>query len=70
VCLCVCVCVVFIGAVIAKAMTPHPSAEENDGVCVRGDQCVYSSGAHCIRRRICVCVRLSVCARALTSERL
>ena len=52
------------------------SAEENDGVRVRGEQCVYSSGAHCICRRmmrmcalecVCVCVcgraRASVCVR-------
>ena len=50
------------------------SAEENDGVRVRGEQCVYISGAHCICRRmmrmsalehVCVCacahVRASVC---------
>ena len=52
------------------------SAEESDGVRVRGEQCVYSSGAHCICRRMmrmcaleCVCVcararaRASVCVR-------
>ena len=54
------------------------SAEENDGVRVSlgGEQCVYSSGAHCISIRmmrmcalecVCVCVcgraRASVCVR-------
>ena len=51
------------------------SAEESDGVRVRGEQCVYSSGAHCISIRMkrvcaleCVCVcgartRASVCVR-------
>jgi hypothetical protein len=47
-----------------------PPSEESDGVRVRGEQRVYSSGAHCICRRmmrmcalehVCVCV----CARAL-----
>ena len=49
------------------------TTEENDGVRVGGEQCVYSSGAHCIPIRMMrmralegVCVR----ARALTSERL
>ena len=51
------------------------SAEENDGVRVRGEQCVYSRGAHCISIRmmrmcalesVCVCV----CVRARTRERL
>ena len=47
------------------------SAEESDGVRVRGEQCVYSSGAHCISIRmkrmcvlVCVCVRASTRARA------
>ena len=50
------------------------SAEENDGVRIRGEQCVYSSDAHCISIRMmhmcaleCVCVcaraRASVCER-------
>ena len=45
------------------------SAEENDGVRVRGEPCVYSSGAHCMPMRICASVRLSVfvCARARAS---
>ena len=67
--------------VATSPLNPHPphlvmgsSAEENDGVRVRGEQCVYSSGAHCICRRMmrmcaleCVCVRArsraSVCVR-------
>ena len=49
------------------------SAEENDGVRVslRGEQCVYSSGAHCISIRMmrmcaleCVCVCAGAHARA------
>ena len=45
------------------------SAEENDGVRVSlgGEQCVYSSGAHCICRRMmrmCALEHVSVCARA------
>ena len=73
-----------IGVAISP-LNPHPphlvmgsSAEENegDGVRARGEQCVYSSGAHCICRRMmrmcaleCVCVcararaRASVCVR-------
>jgi hypothetical protein len=51
------------------------SAEENDGVSVRGEQCVYSSAAHCIPMRMCalVCVRVTksvcvcVCVRARAS---
>ena len=47
------------------------SAEENDGVRVSlgGEQCVYSSGAHCISIRMMrMCALDCVCARALTSE--
>ena len=53
------------------------SAEENDGVRVslRGEQCVYSSGAHCISIRMmrmcaldCVCVRAR--SRASDCERV
>ena len=51
------------------------SAEENDGVRVRGEQFVYSSGAHCTSRRmmrmcalVCVCVRAR--ARASVCERV
>ena len=45
------------------------SAEEKDGVRVRGggEQCVYSSGAHCICRRMmrmCALEHVCVCARA------
>jgi hypothetical protein len=41
------------------------SAEENDGVRVRGGQCVYSSGAHCISIRMMrTCALECVCARA------
>ena len=49
------------------------SAEENDGVCVSlgGEQCEYSSGAHCISIRMmrmcaleCVCVCAGAHARA------
>ena len=43
------------------------SAEENDGVRVRGEQCVYSSGAHCICRRMmrtCALEHVCVCSRA------
>ena len=49
------------------------SAEEKHGERVRGEQCVYSSGAHCISIRMmrmraleCACA----CARALTRERV
>ena len=71
--------------VATSPLNPHPphlvmgsSAEENDGVrvCFGGEQCVYSSGAHCICRRMmrvcalecmCVCMRAhagaSVCVR-------
>jgi hypothetical protein len=48
----------------ASHLVMGSSAEENDGVSVRGEQCVYSSGAHGISRRICVRVRLSVCVCA------
>jgi hypothetical protein len=40
--------------VATSPLNPHPphlvmgSSAENDGVRVRGEQCVYSSGAHCI----------------------
>ena len=61
-------------------LNPHPphlvmgsSAEENDGVRVRGggEQFVYSSGAHCICRRMMrMCALVCVCARARTRERL
>ena len=62
----------------APHLVMESSAEENDGVCVSlgGEQCVYSSGAHCISIRMmrmcaleCVCVcargraRVSVCVR-------
>ena len=41
------------------------SAEENDGVRVRGEQCVYSNGAHCISIRMMrMCALDCVCARA------
>ena len=43
------------------------SAEENDGVRVRGEQCVYSSGAHRISMRMmrmCALESVCVCARA------
>ena len=49
------------------------SAEENDGVRVRGEQCVYSSGAHCICRRMmrmCALEHVCVCVRARTRVRL
>ena len=71
--------------VATSPLNPYPphlvmgsSAEENDGVRVSlgGEQCVYSSGAHCISIRmmrmcalecVCVCVcgraRASVCVR-------
>jgi hypothetical protein len=66
-----------IGVAISP-LNPHPphlvtgsSAEENDGVRVRGEQCVYSSGTNCISIRmmrmcalVCVCVCASVCACA------
>jgi hypothetical protein len=43
------------------------SAEEKDGVRVRGGQCVYSSGAHCISKRshmrLCVLICVCVCAQ-------
>jgi len=62
-----------IGVAISP-LNPNPphlvigsSAEENDG---RGEQCVYSSGAHCISMRMmrkcaleCVCVRERSCER-------
>ena len=60
----------------APRLVMGSSAEENGGVRVslRGEQCVYSSGAHCISIRMmrmcaleCVCVcgraRASVCVR-------
>ena len=49
------------------------SAEENDGVRVSlgGEQCVYSSGAHCISIRMMrMCALECVCVRARTRERL
>ena len=60
-----------IGVAISP-LNPHPphlvmgsSAEENDGVRGRGEKCVYSSGTHCICRRMmrvcaleCACVRV------------
>ncbi len=47
------------------------SAEENDGVRVRGEQCVYSSGAHCISIRMMRMYALeSVCVRARMRERV
>ncbi len=55
------------------------SAEENDGVRVSlgGEQCVYSSGAHCISIRMmrmcaleCVCVRARGRARASVCVRV
>ena len=62
-----------IGVVISP-LNPHPphlvmgsSAEENDGVRVSlgGEQCVYSSGAHCICRRMMrMCALEGVCVRA------
>ena len=48
------------------------SAEENDGVRVSlgGEQCVYSSGAHCICRRMMrMCALEGVCVRARSRER-
>jgi len=67
-----------IGVAISP-LNPNPphlvmgsSAEENDGVRVRGEQCVYSSGAHCICRRMmrmcaleCVWVSARAHARAI-----
>ena len=64
-----------IGVAISP-LNPNPphlvmgsSAEESDGVRVRGEQCVYSSGAHCICRRMmrmcaleCVRARVRACA--------
>jgi len=47
------------------------SAEENDGVRVRGEQCVYSSGAHRISMRMMrMCALECVRVRARTRERL
>ncbi len=69
-------CLIGVAISPLKPNAPHlvmgSSAEENDGVRVRGAQCVYGGGAHCISRRICVCVRLSVCvcARAHVCERV
>ena len=59
-------------------LNPHPphlvmgsSAEENDGVRVRGEQCVYSSGAHRISMRMMrMCALECVRVRARTRERL
>ena len=57
----------------APRLVMGSSAEENDGVRVslRGEQCVYSSGAHCISIRMmrmcaleCVCVCAGAHARA------
>ena len=45
----------------APHLVMRSSAEVKDGVRVRGEECVYSSGAHCISLRICVCVRLCMC---------
>ena len=67
-------CLIGVASPPLNPNAPHlvtgSSAEENDGVRVRGEQCVYSSGAHCICRRMmrmcaleCVCV----CARARAS---
>ena len=58
--------------VATSPLNPHPphlvmgsSAEENDGVRVRGEQCVYSRGAHCICRRMMrMCALEGVCVRA------
>ena len=62
--------------VATSPLNPNPphlvmgsSAEENDGVRVRGggEQCVYSSGAHCICRRmmrVCALECMCVCMRA------
>ena len=60
----------------APRLVMGSSAEENDGVCVSlgGEQCVYSSGTHCISIHMmrmcaleCVCerarARASVCVR-------
>jgi hypothetical protein len=48
------------------------SAEENDGVRVRGEQHVYSSGAHCIsirtRMYACVFARARACVCVLESK--
>ena len=46
------------------------AAKKNDGVRVRGEQCVYSSGAHCISirmMRMCALVCVCACARARAS---
>ena len=62
--------------VATSPLNPHPphlvmgsSAEEKDGVRVRGggEQCVYSSGAHCIpirMMRMSALEHVCVCARA------
>ena len=64
-----------IGVAISP-LNPHPphlvmvsSSEENDGVRVRDEQCVYRSGARCICRRMmrmCALEGVCVCARART----
>jgi hypothetical protein len=52
----------------APRLVMGSSAEENDGVRVRGEQCVYSSGAHCISIRMMrMCALVCVCARARAS---
>ena len=67
-----------LSGVAISPLNPNPphlvmgsSAEENDGVRVRGEQRVYSSGAHCISirmMRMCALECVRVCAR--TRERL
>ena len=47
------------------------SAEENDGVRLSGEQCVYSSGAHCLRGFVvCVCITKCMCVRACVRVQL
>ena len=55
----------------AQHLVMGSSAEENDGVRVRGEQCVYSSGAHRISMRMMrMCALECVRVRARTRERL
>ena len=66
-------CLIRVAISPLNAHPPHlvmgSSAEENDGVRVRGEQCVYSSGAHCISMRMMrMCALERVCAHELTER--
>jgi hypothetical protein len=67
-------CLIGVAILPLNPNAPHlvlgSSAEEDDGVHVRGEQYVHSRGTQCIFIHICVCVRFCVFVRASVRVRV